>query len=148
MAGNYSHSGPNKNLPDCQCLKLDKDSEKESSDPFAQFMKNNTFDHIPLRNFIKAQRKGYKVNGSGSVLSRDGSNGDGSAPSRNGSDGDGCALSRNGSDGEGGGMQRINNHLINLIHKLENEDSCDKRETGIIDSGEDKMENKEQGKLI
>ena len=50
-------------------------------------MKNNTVDHILLRNIIKAQRKGYKVNGSGSVLSRDGSNGDGSAPSRNGSDG-------------------------------------------------------------
>ena len=140
MAGNYSHSGPNKNLPDCQCLKLDKDSEKESNDPFAKFMKNNTFDHIPLRNFIEAQRKGYKVNGSGSVLSH------------NGSDGDGCALSRDGSDGEGCGMQRINNYLIHLINQLENEDSCDKRDTGIIDleiiDGEDKMESKEQGKLI
>ena len=49
-------------------------------------------------------------------------------------------------------MQRINNYLIHLINQLENEDSCDKRDTGIIDleiiDGEDKMESKEQGKLI
>ena len=39
-----------------------------------------------------------------------------------------------------------------LVVPVPDEDSCDKRDTGIIDSGiidgEDKMENKEQGKLI
>ena len=118
MAGNCSHSGPNKNLPGCQCLKLDKDSEKEGSNPFAQFMENNSIDYVPLQKFIQAKRKGNKDSGDGSALSSDGSCGDGSAPSHDGSGGKGC------------GMQRINSYLKELIQTLENED---------------KMENKEQG---